>query len=148
MEPQKVTKPITKVVKYIRHTKINPSKIQCRTLNGFECMYLQNKIKDYFAGKHFIDLQTKQNLIDYVVRNKNTITLSSPKDTLKFLLKEGIEKSQSIRDYTKKKIRMRSQSSVKLSKSEAFNKLFFKGGRIHKTKKRTTKMNRKKTLQK
>jgi hypothetical protein len=121
-------------VKYIRHNKQNLGKIQCRTLNGFECMYLQNKIKDYFAGKHFIDLQTKQNLIDYVVRNKNTISLGSPKDTLKFLLKEGIEKSQSIRDYTKKKIRMRSQSNVKLSKSEAFNKIFFKGG--NKTKKR------------
>lgn len=121
-------------VKYIRHNKQNLGKIQCRTLNGFECMYLQNKVKDYFAGKHFIDLQTKQNLIDYVVRNKNTISLGSPKDTLKFLLKEGIEKSQSIRDYTKKKIRMRSQSNVKLSKSEAFNKIFFKGG--NKTKKR------------
>lgn len=121
-------------VKYIRHNKQNLGKIQCRTLNGFECMYLQNKINDYFAGKHFIDLQTKQYLIDYVVRNKNTISLSSPKDTLKFLLKEGIEKSQSIRDYTKKKIRMRSQSNVKLSKAQAFNKIFFKGG--NKTKKR------------
>jgi hypothetical protein len=132
-------------VQYIRHNKQNLSKVQCRTLNGFECKYLMNKINDYFSGKHFIDLQTKQYLIDYVVRNKNTINLGSPKDTLKFLLKEGIQKSKSIRDYTKKKIRMRGQSNVKLSQQDAFAQIFLKGGRRNKNKtiKKTTKMNRK-----
>jgi hypothetical protein len=139
----------TQKPKYFRHNKQNKNKIQCRTLNGFECMYLINKINDYFSGKNFIDLPTKQYLIDYVVRNKNTISLDSPKETLKFLLKEGIEKSQSIKNYTKKKIRMRGQSGIKLSKQDAFTQIFLKGGRIDKTKKKTQlmkiiKMNRKK----
>lgn len=121
--------------KYIRHNKYNPSKVQCRNLNGYECQYLINKISDYFHGKHFIDLQTKQYLIDYVVKNKNTIQLESPKETLKFLLKEGIEKSDSIRDYTKMKIRNRGQSRIKLDKGEALKDIFLKGGK--KTKKRT-----------
>ncbi len=124
-------------IKYIRHNKYNPNNVQCRTLNGFECMYLMNKINDYFSGKYFIDLATKQYLIDYVIRNKNTITLDSPKETLKFLLKEGIEKSKNIREHTKRKIRMRSQSSIKLSKQDAFKEIFLKGGR--KTQKRTKK---------
>lgn len=132
-----------KQVKYIRHNKQNLNKIQCRTLNGFECMYLQNKMSDYFGGKHFIDLKTKQYLIDYVVRNKNTITLATPKDTIKFLLKEGIQKSESIRNSTKTKIRMRGQSGIKQNKQDHFSQIFLKGGRESKTKKRTTKMNRK-----
>jgi hypothetical protein len=141
-------------VKYIRHNKQNLGKIQCRTLNGFECMYLMNKMNDYFAGKHFIDLKTKQYLIDYVVRHKNTITLASPKDTIKFLLKEGIQKSESIRDYTKTKIRMRGHSGIKQSKKDAFSQIFLKGGSRSKsksrckTKKKTTKINRKKTVRK
>jgi hypothetical protein len=126
-------------VKYIRHNKQNLNKIQCRTLNGFECMYLQNKMNDYFAGKHFIDLKTKQYLIDYVVRNKNTITLATPKDTIKFLLKEGIQKSESIRNSTKTKIRMRGQSGIKQTKQDHFSKIFLKGGRINKTKKKQLK---------
>ena len=117
------------IVKYIRHNKQNLGKIQCRTLNGFECMYLQNKINDYFAGKHFIDLKTKQYLIDYVVRNKNTITLATPKDTIKFLLKEGIQKSESIRNSTKTKIRMRGHSGIKQSKKDAFSQIFLKVSR-------------------
>jgi hypothetical protein len=129
-------KPSQVKYKYIRHNKQNINKIQCRTLNGFECMYLQNKMNDYFGGKHFIDLKTKQYLIDYVVRNKNTITLATPKDTIKFLLKEGIQKSESIRNSTKTKIRMRGQSGIKQSKQDHFTQLFLKGGRINKTKKR------------
>jgi hypothetical protein len=128
-------------MKYIRHNKYNPGKVQCRTLNGYECQYLINKISDYFHGKHFIDLQTKQYLIDYVVKNKNTIQLESPKETLKFLLKEAVEKSNSIRDYTKMKIRNRGQSSItmKSNKSGILKNIFLKGGKTKKTKKTKTK---------
>ena len=89
----------------------------------------------------------KQNLIDYVVRNKNTISLGSPKDTLKFLLKEAIQDNPNISASLKKKRgipdKMESRS---LTKSVLTNVLM--GGRRKKTIKITKKINNKRNNKK
>ena len=116
------------------------------TLDGFWInltgFFFASNIFTIFFKNHHLDISEKalEKGIATISKNldrqvsKGTLTEEEKSATLARIksvtsLKEGVEKSDAIKNYTKHKIRMRGQSNIKIDRPDAFKKLFFKGGR-------------------